>query len=78
MLLFGSCLACGPALAARGSLQLALTRSHGLVRGFLLALAGPSPGMTHENEPAATGREPFTRLYRLFRMACQDSAKIST
>jgi len=40
--------------------------------------AGPRPGATHENEPAATGREPFTWLYRLFKAACQAPVKIST
>ncbi len=78
MPLFGSYLACGLVLdALHLAKKLALTRSR-LVRGCRLALASPSPGMTHQNEPAATGREPFTWLYRLFRMACQDSAKIST
>jgi len=40
-----------------------------LVRGYCLALAGPWPGATHEIEPAATGQEPFTWLYRIYKVA---------
>ena len=40
-----------------------------LVRGCRLALAGPWPCMTHENEPAATGQEPFKWLYRIYKVA---------
>jgi len=62
ILLFGSCLACG----------LVLDASHlagELVRGFRLALAGPWRGATHKNEPAATGQEPFTWLYPIYKVA---------
>jgi len=48
--------------------ELALTRSR-LVRGYRLALAGPWPCMTREIELAATGREPFKWLYRIYKVA---------
>jgi len=55
--LFGSCMACGLVLdASHLAGELALTRSR-LVLGCRLALAGPWPGATHENEPAATGQK---------------------
>ena len=68
MHLIGSCLACGPVLAA----------SHlagELVRGCRLALAGPSPCTTHEIEPAATSQESAVWFYRLNKRAahpCKD------
>jgi len=40
-----------------------------LVCGCRLALAGHWRGATHEIEPAATGQEPFTWLYRIYKVA---------
>jgi len=34
--------------------------------------------MTREIDPAATGQEPFKWLYRIYKVACQAPAKIST
>jgi len=71
-------MACGLVLdASHLAGELALPRSR-LVRGFHLALASPRPCMTHKNEPAATGREPFTWVYQSYKLACQAPAKIST
>ena len=69
--LFGLCMACGLVLDAS-------YLAGELVCGCRLALAGPWPCMTHKNELAATGQEPFKWLYRIYKATCQAPVKIST
>jgi len=49
-----------------------------LVPGCRLALAGPSPCTTHENELAATRPEPFAWVYRLNKSTAHPGKDLHT